>query len=253
MQCLSHDIQHVFSPLTCALQSNTPALCRTPATSNSTVYGIPNLQHLHSPAAITDTAQSDTCAVLRLVCCAVIAVLCLQAPSVQQHLLDQNLVPFLLQEVSKELNSQVSAAGSNSSATVTAHLSQETPARNVSSLLQISRPPSKSTAAPAFKSLDLNRLAEGRMQPSGSPKVAAQYPIRGAVSDRQLGNATSSLKGPQISSTASAAPVSTKASGDLKFPPGFVSNGDMEDDLDRLMEMDSQVCNCTAARAYACE
>lgn len=184
--------------------------------------------------------------------CAETAVLRLQAPSVHQHLLDQNLVGFLLQEVSKEIKSQFSAVGSNSSAAVTAHCSQETPAKNVSSLLQISRSPSKSTAAPASKSLDLNRLADGLMQPSGSPKIAAQYPSRGAMSDRRISRIASSLKSPQASSTVSAKPVSSQAHGDLKFPPGFVSSGDMEEDLDRLMEMDSQVCDCIAASMSIC-
>lgn len=187
-----------------------------------------------------------------MLCCAETNVLCLQALSVQHHLLDQNLVGFLLQEISKEINSQFSAAGSNSSAAVTAHSSQEMPARNVSSLLKISRPPNKSTAAPASKSVDLNRLADSLTQPSGSPEIAAQNPSRGAISDRRISRIASPLKSLQASSTASAKPVSSQAHGDLKFPPGFVSTGDLEEDLDRLMEMDSEVCDCIAASTSIC-
>ena len=163
----------------------------------------------------------------------------------QQHLLDQNLVGFLLQEISREADQQPMAAGSITSAAMTPF--PEAPRLTV--LLQISQPPSRNIIMSPKSFSDLKYAPEAHMQQSSSPKIAAQYPSRPsfqlAESARRMSRAASSLKAANNAFAMPSVPGTARSQSleELKFPPGFVSSGDLEEDLDRLMELDNQVCN----------
>lgn len=168
----------------------------------------------------------------------------------QQHLLDQDLVGFLLQEISREADQQSMAAGSTGSAAITPF--PEAPRLTV--LLQISQPPSRNTIMSPKSFSDLKYAPEAHMQPSSSPKIAAQYPSRTSFSTRHMSRAASSVKAANNALAMPSLPGTARSQSleELKFPPGFVSSGDLEEDLDRLVELDNQVCKGTGD-AHAAE
>lgn len=158
--------------------------------------------------------------------------LLLQGSSVQQHLREQNVVGFLLQEFGRAVDVQVTDASTESTGAVSAPGTQQQPVP-LALLMEIHGPPSRLT-----KSLDLKAAPALQAQSSHSPKIAAQHPDSVLVSSRRMNRATSSLKPAHSSGIDS---VDSQTTSAIKFPPGFIASGDLEEDLDRLMELDSQV------------
>ena len=167
----------------------------------------------------------------------------LQVPHVQQQLLEHNMVGFLLQEMSQ--TADIQSTGSRT------HLKSEKSASRLAADLRISVP---SRRAAEGSQLSIKRTSAGlQTQVTDSPHIPAHFPVDIALAALRTSRGAVKAQDHQEHSTSSeAAAPSLGMFGDLKVPPGFVSSGDLEEDLDRLMELESQVCHFFILYRCAC-
>lgn len=160
----------------------------------------------------------------------------MQAPHVQKQLLEQNVVGSLLQEISQM--AEVQPTGYRE------HLQSEGSASRLAGALHI--PGRIAGSKPSIK----RTSTASQQQINDSPHIPALFPSAALAAIRTGGGAVEARDHKGLTGATGAAPTSQGMFGDLKVPPGFVSSGDLEEDLDRLMELESQVCH--PANLYIC-
>lgn len=165
----------------------------------------------------------------------------MQVQAVRQELYELQLMDFLLRAISLEADLHLTTAVSLSSNIPSAD--SPAPQRTGQSATSCARPAavdaSVSTPAPASysapqkasfrKSSSRLRLPSLPPDSSRSPKISARY----------------SGAGSSLVSTRAAEPDTDRQ----RLPLGFVSQGDLEEDMQQLLEMGSQVAIFTAAYA----
>lgn len=197
-------------------------------------------------------------------------LLCMQMPAVRQQLVELNLMSFLIQQVSLEAELQMTVSMPVSSTPTTAPPSSSglrsvtaqpssCPART-SGLLHTSQP----DAIPGDQKVSVGTLeresqgasyrrSSSRLRLPALPPGSARSP---RVSVRGPGGATKAIEpsgsapSPRISARYSGGSATAKAAAGLKLPASFVSTGDLEEDTQRLLEMESEVQISLPALSY---
>ena len=178
----------------------------------------------------------------------------MQVPAVRKQLLELHAMDFTVQQISLEAELQMNVSMPVSSTATTAiaespgpqHAVSQAPSRlSCPSLPPSTQPetaPSTYTAslsstkpaserAPHRQSTSRLRLPALPPGTARSPRIAAEY--------SGLGASGVPAKAPEA------------GLGGFKVPPGFVSSGDLEEDIQQLLEMDSEVLHPAAVHAVA--
>lgn len=202
--------------------------------------------------------------------CTVYIFLCMQIPAVRQQLLELNFMSFLVQQVSLEAGLQMNVSMPVSSTPTTAptsasgvhsvaaqpsscpactsgllHTSQPEAVTGVHKVPVGSLEPQSQRASYRSSRLRLPALPPGSAR---SPRVSARG-LQARVGAAKAVEPSGSAPSPRISAryNSSGGTVTTKAAdeppsrGGLNLPAGFVSTGDLEEDTQRLLEMESEV------------
>ena len=160
-----------------------------------------------------------------------------QASSVRQHLYELHIMDFLIRAISLEAELQLSTAVPLSSTATSADLPQSAGHCAAPSALAAKASPlspmtqtdaalvrlDSASQKPTFSKLSSRlRLPSLPSDSIRSPKISAGYPDKGPGlgSARQLGFEMD----------------------DHKMPPGFVSSGDLQEDMHLLAALESEVC-----------
>lgn len=193
----------------------------------------------------------------------------MQIAAVRQQLLELNLMSFLIQQVSLEAELQMNTSMPVSSTPTTAPTSSSgfhsvaaqpssCPART-SGLVLTSQPDAVTAVhnvpvgslQPQSQGA-LHRKSSSRLRLPALPPGSARSLRGSARGPRARGGAaqavgpSGSAPSPRISArysggTAMATAAEEPSWGGLKLPAGFVSTGDLEEDTQRLLEMESEV------------
>ena len=168
----------------------------------------------------------------------------LQSPAVRQQLLDLHAMDFLIQQVSLEadlhmnVSLPVSSPATTTAPTETSRLLSAAaqpslcPSRP-SGFLQTSRPASTpgvadATAEPPQSNTSYRRSSSRLRLPALPPGTARSPRISARYQGLQANGGTASR-------------VAEPALGGANMPAGFVSTGDLEEDTQQLLEMESEV------------
>lgn len=167
---------------------------------------------------------------------------CMQSPAVRQQLLHLHAMDFLIQQVSLEAELQMNVSVPLSSTGPTdspgLHSASAQPSScsvHTSALRQTSQP----DAAPGIHNATVSSMeAQPQRASYRSSSSRLRLPALPPVSAR---SPRISARYPGLPANGVAPKVAQPSLDGLRMPAGFVSTGDLEEDTQQLLEMDSEV------------